>query len=82
MTEQTFIDLGFDKQNIPEEEGMHGSYEYYYRLEIGEIVLITNTQVEAEEEGWWGSIFEYYDLKIKGAGDLEDLVRVLSLNMI
>jgi hypothetical protein len=44
--------------------------------------LITNTQVEAEEEGWWGSIFEYYDLKIKGAGDLEDLVRVLSLNMI
>jgi hypothetical protein len=44
--------------------------------------LITNTQVEAEEEGWWASIFEYYDLKIKGAGDLEDLVRVLSLNMI
>jgi hypothetical protein len=81
MTEQTFIDLGFEKQVIPPDE-VEGAYEYYYRLEIGEILLITNTQVEAEEEGWWGSIFEYYDLKIKGAGDLEDLVRVLSLNMI
>jgi hypothetical protein len=81
MTEQTFIDLGFEKQVIPPDE-VEGAYEYYYRLEIGEILLITNTQVEAEEEGWWGSIFEYYDLKIKGAGDLEDLVRVLSLNMV
>ena len=61
MTEQTFIDLGFEKQVIPPDE-VEGAYEYYYRLEIGEILLITNTQVEAEEEGWWGSIFEYYDL--------------------
>lgn len=80
MTEQTFIDLGFERQVIPEDE-VNGAYEYYYRLEIGEILLITNTQTEAEEEGWWASIFEYYDLKIKGGGDLEDLVRVLSLNM-
>ena len=81
MTEQTFIDLGFDRVVITAEESGDPQDDHYYRKEIGEILLITNSNEEAHNEGWWASIFEFNDLKIKGSGDLEDLVRILTLNI-
>lgn len=80
MTEQVFIDLGFNKQVITTDESGDPYDYYYYRKRIGKILLITNTDDEAHTEGWWASIFEFSSLKIKGAGDLEELVRILELN--
>ena len=80
MTEQTFIDLGFKRNKVtPEESGLDYTY-YYYTLDIGDICLISNANDEAEEEGWYCSIFDSITLKIKGAGDLEDLTRILKNN--
>ena len=81
MTEQTFIDLGFDKITISAEESGDPYDCHYYRKKIGEILLLTNTDDEAREEGWWASIFEFDSLKIKGTGDLEELVKILELNI-
>jgi hypothetical protein len=80
MTEQTFINLGFEMNVVhPEESGLNYTF-YYYTLDIGDIGLITNASDEADSEGWWCSIFDSMTLKIKGAGDLEDLVRIIRLN--
>lgn len=80
MTEQTFIDLGFERIEVsPEESGCEYNF-HYYTLDIGDICLITNASDEADNEGWWCSIFDSMTLKIKGAGDLESLVNILTLN--
>lgn len=80
MTEQIFTDLGFERNLVTIEESGHDNDFYYYTLDIGDICLITNANDEAEEEGWNCSIFDSATCKIKGAGDLEDLVRVLKNN--
>ena len=80
MTEQTFISLGFEMNVVhPEESGLDYTF-YYYTLDIGDVGLITNSSDEADNEGWWCSIFDSMTLKIKGSGDLEDLVRIIRLN--
>ena len=80
MTEQTFISLGFEMNVVhPEESGLDYTF-YYYTLKIGDVGLITNASDEADNEGWWCSIFDSMTLKIKGSGDLEDLVRIIRLN--
>ena len=80
MTEQTFISLGFEMNVVhPEESGLDYTF-YYYTLDIGDVGLITNASDEADNGGWWCSIFDSMTLKIKGAGDLEDLVRIIRLN--
>lgn len=80
MTEQTFIDLGFERFDVPIEDSGYDFDFYYYTLDIGDICLITNDDKEAEEQGWECAIFDSMTLKIKGAGDLEDLVRILKNN--
>ena len=80
MTEQTFISLGFEMNVVhPEESGLDYTF-YYYTLDIGDVGLITNASDEADKDGWWCSIFDSETLKIKGASDLEDLVRIIRLN--
>jgi hypothetical protein len=80
MTEQTFVSAGFEMNVIhPEESGCDSTF-YYYTLDIGDICLITNSSDEADKEGWWCSIFDSDTLKIKGEGDLLDIVRILELN--
>ena len=81
MTEQTFTDLGFERVDVPIEESGYKPF-YYYTLDIGDICLITNDDKEAEEKGWECAIFDSMTLKIKGAGDLEDLVRILKNNTL
>jgi hypothetical protein len=80
MTEQTFIDLNFERNDVSVEESGHENDFHYYTLDIGDICLITNASDEAEKDGWWCSVFDSETLKIRGGGDLEDLVKILRLN--
>lgn len=80
MTEQTFVSAGFEMNVMhPEDSGCASTF-YYYTLEIGDICLITNASDEADSEGWWCSIFDSETLKIRGEGDLLELIKVLRLN--
>ena len=74
MTEQVFIDLGFERYD--EKEGDF----YYYTLDIGDICFISNANDEAQESGWECSIFDSMTLRIVGAGDLQELVKIVKLN--
>ena len=80
MTEQIFIDLGFTKNDISIEQSGHDKPFHYYTLDVGDICIISNADDDAEVEGWYATIFDSETLKIRGAGDLEELVKIISLN--
>ena len=80
MTEEIFKELGFNKEVVTAEESGHARGFYYYTLDIGDICFISNANDEAEKEGWECSIFDSITLKIKGEGDLIDIVRIVTQN--
>jgi hypothetical protein len=82
MTEQTFIDLGFERNNETAENSGTDFDWYYYTLDIGDLCLISNASDEAEEEGWWVEVFDSYSVRIKGSGDLEELIKILRNNLV
>ena len=80
MTEQTFIDLGFQRNEVtPAETGYEYTF-YYYTIDIGDICIMSNADDEAAKNGWEAIIFDSRTLSIKGEGDLKDLVRILQNN--
>ena len=77
MTEQSLIDLGFER--FDEDAWGSGAEFYYYTLNIGGVEFISNANDEFEEEGIWVEILET-DIRFQGSGDLEDIIRILELN--
>lgn len=82
MTEQIFIDLGFERNDVTMEQSGDDHDFHYYTLDIGDICIITNANDEAEQNGWEAYIFDSLTMRIKGSGDLEDLIRILKNNTI
>ena len=78
MTEDIFEKLGFERVEVSAEEA-DGNPFYYYTLDIGDICIMSNSD-EAIEKGWEAFIFDSMTMKIKGSGDLEDLVRIIRNN--
>ena len=80
MTEEIFEKLNFVKEVVtPVDSGLDKDF-YYYTLDIGDICIISNSDDEAVKEGWEAYIFDSLSMRIKGAGDLEDLVRIIKNN--
>ncbi len=81
MTEQTFIDLGFKRNDVT----VDGQDFYYYTLDIGNTFLTTNASDEAERIGWecWKATLPDNPLssEIKDLSELENLVRTLQNNV-
>jgi hypothetical protein len=81
MTEQTFIDLGFKRNDIT----VNNQSFYYYSLDIGNTGLTTNASDEAEHIGWqcWKATFSANPLasEVKDLDELENLVRTLQNNV-
>jgi hypothetical protein len=80
MKEEIFEQLGFKKQVVTIEESGHDNDFYYYTMDIGDICLMSNADDEAAKNGWEAYIFDSLTLKVKGAGDLEELVRIIRNN--
>ena len=79
MSEQDLIDLGFERTDEPAEVWGGEEDFYYYSLNIGGIEFITNANDEWNTEGLFVEIMET-DIRFKGSGDLEDIIRILELN--
>lgn len=77
MTEQSLIDLGFER--FDEDAWGSGNEFYYYTLKVGGVEFISNANDEFEEDGIYVEILET-DICFKGVGDLEDIIRILELN--
>jgi hypothetical protein len=80
MTEEIFEKLGFEKVVVTMEESGCDNDFYYYTMDIGDICIMSNSDDEAIEKGWEAFIFDSMTMKIKGSGDLEDLVRIIRNN--
>ena len=80
MTEEIFEKLGFEKVVVTMEESGCDNDFYYYTIDIGDICIMSNSDDEAIEKGWEAFIFDSMTMKIKGSGDLEDLVRIIRNN--
>jgi hypothetical protein len=81
MTEQTFINLGFERNDVPMEESGCDFDFYYYTLDIGDICLMSDSDDVVKEKGWSCCIFDSMSLEMTDAGDLEDLIRILKNNL-
>jgi hypothetical protein len=80
MTEEIFTELNFEKNVVTIEESGNDKDFYYYSLDIGDICIISNADDEAEKNGWEAYIFDSLTMRVKGSGDLEDLVRIIKNN--
>ena len=80
MTEEIFIELNFEKNVVTMEESGNDKDFYYYSLDIGDICIISNADDEAAKNGWEAYIFDSLTMRVKGSGDLEDLVRIIRNN--
>jgi hypothetical protein len=80
MTEEIFTELNFEKNVVTMEESGNDKDFYYYSLDIGDICIISNADDEAEKNGWEAYIFDSLTMRVKGSGDLEDLVRIIKNN--
>ncbi len=79
MTEDIFKKLGFERTDVPIEESGSNPF-YYYSIDIGDICIISNADDEAARDGWEAYIFDSLTMRVKGSGDLEDLVRIIRNN--
>jgi hypothetical protein len=80
MTEEIFEKLGFERVDVSAEEAGHARGFYYYSIDIGDVCIISNADDEAAKDGWEAYIFDSITMKVKGSGDLEDLVRIIRNN--
>jgi len=80
MTEEIFEKLGFERIDVSAEEAGDQRGFYYYSIDIGDVCLISNDDEDTQENGWEVYIFDSRTIKIKGSGDLEDLVRIIRNN--
>lgn len=76
MSEQDLIDLGFEKTD---EIWGGGEDFYYYTLNIGGVEFISNANDEWDDDGLYVEILET-DIRFRGSGDLEDIIRILEQN--
>lgn len=79
MSEQDLIDLGFERTDEPASNWGGETDFYYYSLNIGGVELITNANDEWDDAGIYVDIMET-DIRFKGIGDLEDIIKILELN--
>jgi hypothetical protein len=80
ITEQTFIDLGFERTDVPMEESGCDYNFYYYTLNIGDVCLMSSSNDEVLENSWECCIFDSETLNINNITDLTNLVRILKDN--
>lgn len=80
MTEEVFQELQFNRNNVSPEQSGYEKPFYYYTLTIGDVTLISNDSEDANENGWYATIFDSETLKIRGGGDLVDIVNIITLN--
>jgi hypothetical protein len=80
MTEEIFTELNFKRNDVTPQQSGHDKHFYYYTLTIGDVTIISNENDDADENGWFATIFDSNTLKIRGGGDLKELVNIITLN--
>lgn len=79
MTEQEIIDLGFEKTVVPTDMSGEPVDFYYYSRDIEHICLISNSNDELVNNGWFIEILEG-GIRFFNSDDVRQLISLLEKN--
>jgi len=82
MKEQDLIDLGFQKNNVYEEEPGDKPFFYFTYNITDELCLISSDNEQAERSGWYVELFDYENIEIKNLEDLKNLIGIIERNKL
>ena len=81
MTERQLVKMGFAKVRITAEESGTSEGCYYYALKIGDVELISNTNVKPVHGQWVCYILFSNEIEIVYAFSLQMLISVLKQSL-
>lgn len=80
MKEEVLVQLGFNRNDVSEEESGASAF-HYYTMDFGTLCLISNANDEVGEDGeWMVEIFDDQSIEFKNEEDLRALVDILKRN--
>ena len=82
MKEQDLIDLGFERNDVSEEESGHVRFYYYTYNITDELCLISSDNEEAKKDGWFVELFDYENIEFRNPEDLKILIDVIEKNKL
>ena len=75
MREEALIKMGFERYDVSAEES--GDFPFhYYSMDFGDVCLISNSNDEAEKDGWRVEMFDTRSLEFKDEEDLRVLINI------
>ena len=83
MTEQTLIDLNFERTDVTAEESGYETDWYYYTLTLGNhLCLISNDNTEADKDEWYVEVFEDETIRFTNSKDIRVLIDLINRNTL
>ena len=80
MREEALIKMGFERYDVSAEES--GDFPFhYYSMDFGDVCLISNSNDEAEKDGWRVEMFDTRSLEFKDEEDLKTLIGIFKRSL-
>ena len=81
MKEEVLINLGFERNDVSEEESGDKAF-YYFTMDFGDLCLISNANDESEKDGgYFVEVFDNMDIRITIEEDLKALIDIFKRNL-
>jgi hypothetical protein len=81
MKEEVLINLGFERNDVSEEESGDKAF-YYFTMDFGDLCLISNSNDESEKDGgYYVEVFDNMDIRIEDETDLKNLIEIFKRSL-
>lgn len=81
MKEEVLINLGFERNDVSEEESGDKAF-YYFTMDFGDLCLISNANDESEKDGgYYVEVFDNMDIRIEDETDLKNLIEIFKRSL-
>jgi hypothetical protein len=81
MKEEVLINLGFERNDVSEEESGDKAF-YYFTMDFGDLCLISNANDESEKDGgYFVEVFDNMDIRIEDETDLKNLIEIFKRSL-
>jgi hypothetical protein len=81
MKEEVLINLGFERNDVSEEESGDKAF-YYFTMEFGDLCLISNASDESKVDGgYYIEVFDNMSIRIEDETDLKNLIEIFKRSL-
>jgi hypothetical protein len=81
MKEEVLINLGFERNDVSEEESGDKAF-YYFTMEFGDLCLISNESDESKVDGgYYIEVFDNMSIRIEDETDLKNLIEIFKRSL-